>query len=349
MVAMRTCVLVVLAACSFRPSPSSPGGDGGGGGDAAMPGSGSDAGMITGDAGDWWNDAWMYRIPISIENSGSARLGSALEIAVPLALSTAPCASSGAHDDVRVVYGETEIARAIDTIPNGNVTWFRLVNPIDGSSTSTGEYWLYCGNGSAASVGDRGSDVFDFYDPFDTLDGGVWQIVSGATASNGMLVLGNNGDTGVVTNASFTDVGYAVDFAATAQMSTITWWGGFQSGTPDLRPWSLWYQPATDPGHVSPSYIDTNGAAQIWEGSDDNQDTNEHIYSVENYDTAAIWRLDDAMYQTNSYAPLGVPPSTFGIRLWSNMTPNPGISFDWVRLRKANRSESASVGVAETR
>jgi hypothetical protein len=341
---MRTCVLVVLAACSFRPSPSSPGDSGG----DAMPGSGSDAGTITGDAGQWWNDAWMYRIPISVANSGSARLGSALEIAVPFELSTAPCASSGAHDDVRVVYGETEIARVIDTIPNSNVTWFRLVNPIDGSSTSTGEYWLYCGNGSAASVGDLGSDVFDFYDPFDTLDGGTWQNVNDATASNGMLVLGSNGDTGVVTSSSFTDVGYAVDFAAAVQMPTITWWGGFQSGTGDVRPWSLWYQPAIDPGHVSPSYIDSS-AGQIWEGSDTNQDTNQHIYSVENYDTAAIWRLDDAMYQLNSYAPLGQPPSTFGIRLWSNATPNPGISFDWVRLRKANRSESVSVGAPETR
>jgi hypothetical protein len=346
MVVMRTCVLVVLAACSFRPSQSSPVD---GGSDASTPGSGSDAGTITGDAGNWWNDAWMYRIPISIENSGSDRLGSALAIAVPYALSATPCSSTGAHDDVRVVYDATEIARVIDTIPSGNVTWFRLVAPISGSSTSTGEYWLYCGNGSAAAVGDLGSDVFDFYDPFNTLDGGVWQMVNGATASNGMLVLDDNGDTGVVTNTSFTDVGYAVDFAAIVQAPTITWWGGFQSGTSDLRPWSLWYQPAIDPGHVSPSYIDSDGSAAIWEGSDDTQDTNLHIYSVENYDTAAIWRLDDAMYQLQPYAPLAQPPASFGIRLWSNMTPNPGISFDWVRLRKANRSESVTVGSAETR
>src|ERR1700733_10047427 len=141
MVVMRTPILLVLAACSFRPSKISLADDDGS--DASMPGSGSDAGMIIGDAGQWWNDAWMYRIPISITNSGSDRLGSALEIAVPLALSAAPCASTGAHDDVRVVYGDIEIARAIDTIPSGHVTWFRLANPIDGSSTSTGEYWLY--------------------------------------------------------------------------------------------------------------------------------------------------------------------------------------------------------------
>jgi hypothetical protein len=336
---VRTWALAVLAACSFEPTPASTTSDG----------SVDGASAITGDAAPWWNDAWFERIPITIENAGSAALGSGLQIAVMLDLAGAPCVSVGAHDDVRIVYAASELPRVIDSIPTGNATWFGLVAALDVGATSRGEYWLYCRNGSAAAVGDLGSAVFDFYDPFDALDGGRWQIVNGATTTAGMLVLDNTGDTGVVTQVAVNDVDFAVDFAAVLQTGTADWWGGFQTGTLDLRPWSLWYQ--HDAANAAPSYIDGDPIALIYFGNDKPQDTAEHIYSVEDYATAAIWRFDDVLYQVQAYAPLGTPPATFGLRLWNNSTgSNQGISFDWVRLRQsASPAPIVSLGSAQMR
>jgi hypothetical protein len=336
---VRTCALAVLAACSFRPTPAATTGDDGPG----------DAIAITSDAAPWWNDAWFERIPITIENAGSAALGSGLQVAVMLDLSGGACVSPGAHDDVRIVYGATELPRVIDSIPTTNATWFGLVAVLDVGATSRGEYWLYCRNGSAAAVGDLGSAVFEFYDPFDALDGGRWQIVNGATTNGGMLVLDNTNDTGVVTQVAVNDVDYAVDFAAVLQSGTADWWGGFQSGTADVRPWSLWYQ--HDAGNVSPSYIDGDPIALIDFGTDKPQDTALHIYSVEDYASAAIWRFDDVLYQVQAYSPLGTPPATFDLRLWNNSTgSNQGISFDWVRLRRAaSPTPIVGLGSAEMR
>jgi hypothetical protein len=335
-VPVRTWALAVLAACSFEPTPASTTSDG------------RVDSAVTADAAPWWNDAWFERIPITIENAGSAALGSGLQIAVMLELSGPPCASSGKHDDVRIVYDATELPRVIDSLPATNATWFGLVAALDVGATSRGEYWLYCRNGSAAAVGDQGSAVFEFYDPFDALDGGRWQIVNGATTNGGMLVLDGTGDTGVVTQVAVNDVDFAVDFAAVLQTGSADWWGGFQTGTPDLRPWSLWYQ--RDAGSAAPSYIDGDLIAPIWFGNDKAQDTAEHVYSVEDYATAAIWRFDDTLYQVQAYSPLGTPPATFDIRLWNNSGSNAGISFDWVRLRQAaSPTPIVSLGSAEMR
>lgn len=326
----------MLAACSFKPTATTSDGNVDG------------ASAITADAAAWWNDAWFERVPITIENAGTATLGSGLQVAVFLDLAGAPCASTTPYDEVRIVYNATDLPRVIDALPTMNATWFGLVAALDAGATSRGEYWLYCRNGSATPVGDQGSAVFDFYDPFDTLDGGRWQIVNGATATGGMLVLDGTGDTGVVTQVAVNDVDYAVDFAAALQTGSADWWAGFQSGTLDLRPWSLWYQ--HDAGNASPSYIDDDVIAPIWFGNDKAQDTAMHIYAVEDYATQAIWRFDDRVYQVQGYAPLGTPPATFDIRLWNNSGSNAGISFDWVRLRQAaSPTPIVSLGSAQMR
>jgi hypothetical protein len=332
-------VLVVATACSFQPrmerSSTSI--------DAA-----ADTGT-TADASPWWNTAWTVRLPITIANTSGSDVPAGFQIGVPYELDGSPCSSSvGGYSDVRVVDGTTELARVIDAVGPPEWTWFRLDKPLAAGATSSGVYWLYCNNPSAPFVDDQGSAVFDFYDPFDTLDTTRWTVNNNATISNGLLVCSSTGnDNGVVTTATVTADHHAVEFAAAMETGSADWWAGFQTGTADVRPWSLWYQ--HDLGKVSPSYVDSGSASVIWEGTDDVQDTNEHVYTVEDYDANAVYRLDDLVYQTQPYAPLQPPPTSFAIRLWNNTNvPGFNVSFDWVRLRQsASPAPSITIGNPE--
>jgi hypothetical protein len=325
-----------VSACSFRPTPLSTTTDSPDAG-AAVP-------------GDWWNTDFTTRLPITIVNGSNAALPIGFQIGVPYDLVAAPCAStSTAHDDVRAVYRGAEIVRVIDRVGPPAWTWFRLSAPIAAGATSTGDYWLYCDNPAAPALQDLGSAVFDFYDSFDALDTTRWTASHSPTIANGMLQCQSlQSDVGVVTKQSVTALAHAVDFAIVMQTGDAHWWGGFQDGTVDGPPWTLWDQP--DPGTsgtVSPSYSDTNG--NMWTGTFIAQDTVEHIYGVEDEATTMIFSADDRVVQIEPYAPSDPPPSSLDIRLWNNsLNSGQTISFDWVRLRQAVvPAPTASVGSAD--
>jgi hypothetical protein len=284
----------------------------------------------------WWNTAWSLRLPVTISNATGSDLPAGFQIGVPFDLDHPPCSSSvGNYGDVRVVAGSAELARVIDAVGPPEWTWFRLTAPIAAGDTSSGEYWLYCDNPSATDVADAGATVFDFYDPFDALSTATWNVHGSATVTNGQLVCpGGGNDNGTVTNSAYAASQHAVDFAATLANGSADWWGGFQTGTADVRPWSLWYAVAVT--STAPSYVDTGSNSAILAGSFVPTDTNEHIYGVEDYAGSAVYRFDDAIYGSLTYAPELAPPSSFALRLWNN-TNHGGqdIRFDWIRLRQA--------------
>jgi hypothetical protein len=299
----------------------------------------------------WWNTEWSRRLPLTIDNVTGAELAAGFQIGVPFDLDAAPCSSSvGNYSDVRVVAGSDELARVVDPVGPPEWTWFRLTAPIAAGATSSGEYWLYCDNSSAPILDDEGSAVFDFYDPFDTLDTTTWTANGTATAMNGELMCpGGGNDNGVVTKSAYPAMQHAVDFAETLANGSADWWGGFQTGTADLRPWSLWYALAIDA--VAPSYVDTGSSSNILMGTNVPTDKDEHIYGVEDYAGSAVYRRDDAVFGSLAYAPELAPPASFGLRLWNNT--NKGgydVRFDWIRLRQAaSPPPDVIVGSAEAR
>ena len=144
----------------------------------------------------------------------------------------------------------------IDPVGPPEWTWFRLTAPLASSATSSGEYWLYCDNPAAPLVDDQGSAVFDLYDPFDTIDtrpmDGQQQRLDVERPAG---VRGTGDDNGVVTDSATVMADHhAVDFAPMLETDVANWWGGYQDGTGDVRPWSTWWQYYA--GTANRAYVD---------------------------------------------------------------------------------------------
>lgn len=316
---MRAWALLVVAACSFRHGETSLGD----GSAAPIPdGPPADA------RSDWWNSAWQWRIPITI--TAGAALPMTYQIPLPYPVGAAPCTAN--RDDIRIVYGTTELARVIDEVGPPQWTWFRLAAPLAAGATSTGEYWLYCGNPSPPAAPADPAQVFDFYDGFDTAIGTAWNKTNVASVSGGLLVCGGTTttqDSGVVSKTTY-GAKHAVDFVAIASSTTASvFWAGFQNGTMDVPPYMHWY--ADTGNEILPDYQGTS-AGMFWLGTPVALDLSPHIYSYENYADSSMYRHDDVPYAMHAYDVL--PPATESIRLW-DAAGKPTVSYDWVRIRQA--------------
>ena len=318
--------------CSFQGQPVS---------GKATDAGGADAGAPAG----WWNPAWPIRVPITITDASTAALGSGYQIGFADSASASACPPvSATDDDLRIVFGTTELARAIDAVTPQPWIWFKLAAPLAAGATSSNEYWVYCGNPSPPPPIGGAAQVFDFYDGFATLDQSVWTVANTPTVSGGGLNCGAN-NTGIVAKSPTSTVNHAVDFAASAQTPTSagqTWWGGYQNGTGDVQPWAIWYalmqdtiMPSSDAG------MERNGTTVVL-------DTTFHIYGVESYaDHSMMFRHEDAPYQPYAPDPQTMVPPMLDVRLWNN-SPSGSITFAWVRTRQAvTPSPSVALGGPE--
>jgi hypothetical protein len=334
---VRGLVLVGLAACSFRHGLAITGGEG----DA--PG-GSDA--MADATREWWDPMWGVRMPITIANTSADDLAAGYQVGMPFDVGAAPCTAN--RDDIRIVYATTELTRVIDTVGPPQWTWFRLSAPHASGATSTGEYWLYCGNPSPPAAPKDPAQVFEFYDGFTTLDTSTWTTLNTVSVSGGKLVCGGGGvrDNGVVTKNEPFPAKRAVDYVAIAQSaSNSDWWAGFQNGTMDVAPWLHWY--TLNQNAACPDFRGVT-ADSPWYGTDHPLDTQPHLYGVENYGDQSMYRLEDVPYQTHIYAPMQPPPAMLDVRLWDG-SDTTTVSYDWVRVRQAvNPPPTVTVGSPET-
>jgi hypothetical protein len=310
MVDMRAGFFVFAAGCTFQGVTAS---------DA--PGSGS----------GWWDPAWSVRVPIKIRDGASVALGAGYQVGLQEDVSSTVCPSSATLDDVRIVFGTTELARSIDVVGPHPWIWFKLAAPIAVGATSSNEYWLYCHNPNPPAVIGGAAQVFDFYDAFTTLDPIVWTLSNSPTIGSGGVVCGPN-NSGVVTHAAAPTVDHAVDFAASAETPLTagqTWWGGYQNGTGDVQPWAIWY--ALFPDTIMPS----SDAGMERNGNTVTLDTALHLYGVEVYaDHSMTFRHEDVAFQTYAPDAQTMVPPTVDVRLWNN-SPSGNITFAWVRTRQA--------------
>lgn len=332
---MRWGWLFVLAACSFQHGAASQLTID----DAPVDGASPDVSRA------WWNPAWRVRMPIAIGNPSTGALAAGYQIGLRFDAFAAPCTTN--RDDLRIVYGTTELARVIDEVGPPEWTWFPLAAPLAAGTTSTGEYWLYCGNPAPAAAPADPAQVFDFYDGFDeaVLDLSVWTKQNMAVLGNGQLTCGGgaNNDSGIVTTTPTFHAHHAVDFVATASTATNAgFWAGFQLGTMDVQPWLHWWTQSLNA--IRPDFQATN-TSTLWLGANITLDLSPHFYGVENYGTSSMYRYDDEPRDTHVYDVS--PPDPLSVRLWEGDKAST-VKYDLVRVRQAvDPAPTATVGAAE--
>ncbi len=329
-----------LAACSFPHGVASNSGD-----DDDMP-------MIDGSvdappdtpSGPWWDAAWPMRMPLTITNTSTTEsLANGYQVGFQFTL--APNCTS--RDDVRIVRNHTtELDRVIDD--GGPWFWFKLQAAIPPGGSSTGEYFIYCGNPAPSNAPTAARNVFDFYDGFNngTLDSNVWTNAGGATLANNKLVVGNamGTDHGLITKAATFGSNRAIDFEATTSSATgNSFWAGFENSTNNAPPWLIWWTNAAT--IIAPAYK-ANGGSTDWRGTSKPLDTSAHIYSIENFGKHAIFRVDNTAFETYTYD--ANPPNAFNIRLW-NFNSTPTVTYDNVRIRQViDPAPTVMVGAVES-
>jgi predicted ribosomally synthesized peptide with SipW-like signal peptide len=141
----------------------------------------------------WWDADYLYRKQITV-TTGAAGVDSGYSAMISLnhASLVGDGKSQSDGDDVRVVYWNagscnwTELDRALDEASNWNSTssgvWFKLEADISASS-SDDNYYLYYGNATATNPPANKSNVYLYWDDFESYTTGSaptgWTVISG--------------------------------------------------------------------------------------------------------------------------------------------------------------------------
>jgi len=183
----------------------------------------------------WWNASWLYRRPVTINNTQNTNTLTDYQVLVTL--DTASLITEGKMrddcGDIRFVDsdGTTLLNYWIESGCNSTDTkiWVK-VPEIPASSRKI--IYVYYGNPNATSMS-NGTTTFDFFDDFTTLDTNVWvsRQLTYSLSDKGIIL-----DVGAIVTQNF--VG---SFPETIAEAKITWlgastatWGGFAAtGDPD--------------------------------------------------------------------------------------------------------------------
>ncbi len=159
----------------------------------------------------WWDSSYSYQTEISL-STGSA-LSSEYSIHVQMDLDTLVADGKVKSDfeDVRVVYFDgstyTELDRHIRQASTGYDIWFQLQNTKGANDSSSGEYFVYYGNSTAADAPKDYSNVYLLYDDFSgtSLSSNWYGNTHYYSVSNGSLVIpAYNGNGSVMYTDLFT-------------------------------------------------------------------------------------------------------------------------------------------------
>jgi hypothetical protein len=341
---MRASLFVLavgLCACGFEHGRLS-----GGGGDDGGSGSATVDAAIDGSGPAWWHAGWNYRMPITIVNSSTETLPVGYQVGISHDFYAAPC--TGTRNDVRFIYGPvTELNRAFDEV-SPPWAWFQLASPLGPGETSTGEYFMYCGNLAPPPSSSNPATLFELYDAFEAvqINTTTWTVQRGAMINNGRLVLGGGtmNDNGVISKTATFGPGYAVDFVAIPSSTTTSsfgFWAGFEGSTTNGPPYTIWW--TFDTTAIGPAYQITGG--QAYQGTPVDLTTAAHYFSVEHYGKRAMYRYDNVPYDTQTYDIAYATP--LFVRLW-NYNTAPTVAFELVRVRQAvDPPPTVTVGAPE--
>src|SRR5205085_1560255 len=136
--------------------------------------------------------AYTYRRQINIANGASTALPAGYTIRVPLDPVNFAGKVRADDNDVRVFADALDVEhdRIFDLAPPNLLpaAWFALDAPIQSGATDV-NYWLYYGDANAAAGPQKGSNVFAFYDGFDSapLSSTLWLVNGTPSISGGQL------------------------------------------------------------------------------------------------------------------------------------------------------------------
>lgn len=141
----------------------------------------------------WWDASYLYRRQLTV-TAGGAEASSGYSVMVTLnhASLVDDSKSQPDGDDVRVLYRNSggctwsELDRALDEDSNWDSSstdvWFKLQAGISASSAD-GDYYLYYGNATAADPPADKSNVYLYWDDFESYATGAaptgWTVISG--------------------------------------------------------------------------------------------------------------------------------------------------------------------------
>ncbi|MFQ5858699.1 MAG: heparin lyase I family protein, partial [Anaerolineae bacterium] len=146
--------------------------------------------------GEWWDSNYPYREKITV-TAGSAAVPSAYSVSVTFdhAALVAATKSQADGDDIRIGYWNgaswVELDRVLDFGSAWNSTstqiWFKLQAGI-GASSSDDNYYVYYGNGGATNPPATPTNIFFFYDGYESGDFSGWSGVSAGTGDSNTVV-----------------------------------------------------------------------------------------------------------------------------------------------------------------
>jgi hypothetical protein len=147
----------------------------------------------------WWDSSYAYRKKITV-SAGSAGVPSGYSASVTFdhaaLVNAVPSSKSLASgDDIRILHWDgstwTELDRMLDpgSAWNNSSTkiWFKTQAAIN-ANTSDENYYLYYGNLSPGSPPADGTNVFFFYDGYESGDFSAWDIVEAGTGDSNTVV-----------------------------------------------------------------------------------------------------------------------------------------------------------------
>jgi hypothetical protein len=316
----------LLSACSFKTNERSA--------DAPSPDAVAQA---------WWDPAWPYRLRLTIFTQTALPLG--FQLGFSPSLDAPPC--TGNRDGVRVVSGATDLPRVIDELGATQWVWFKLTKPIAASSTSI-DYYLYCGNQSPTPAMSDPAAVFDFYDAFPGSSLGSAWMSQGSVAVSGGFVQLHAPDAAISTNATLPP-GNGVDFAMSADANAVSepyFWGGFDNQFSFNDPWVRWFGGFSSGQLRGSTDLPTQSASY---GTNQTFDTTKHLYGVESYDASAAFRIDDLQVDSLTYGgTLATPMNVTFYNHASGPSGNGILQIEMVRTRKvATPVPSVMLGMPE--
>lgn len=315
-------VLAAVVGCSFDPGiPSDD--DPGGTEDATC---------------DWWNPAFSRRAPLTIVNESTGALPAGFQIGFEL---TPTVGCVGLPDAVRIVNGEVELPRVIDTVGTSTWIWFALQGADLAPGATSHDYALYCDNPTPSPAPADPKIVFTFHEDFDGPLDAAWQHqnVGMVNIKDGVLTMDAR-DSSILTVQTW-GTGFAVDYMLQATSTKANdYWGGFQNTFVSAPPWDLWWTLGSTDSYA-PSYADprTDGPTVAI-------DLLPHVFTTELFGTETVWRYDERFHHTMLHAQAG----PFQVRLHnaSDLYSNP-VRVYWVRVRAAsNPAPVVTVDAADT-
>ncbi|MBU0757882.1 MAG: DUF2341 domain-containing protein, partial [Nanoarchaeota archaeon] len=135
----------------------------------------------------WWNNSYLYRASIDVTNLESTPLDAGYTVNITLDTTGEKFLDNG--NDIRIIFWNSSYNTEIDRInfngfnQSATTIWFKTRSQIPGFGTDSG-YYIYYGNEEAGSPRANGSEVYLFYDDFEsyTVGGSAspsWQVNTG--------------------------------------------------------------------------------------------------------------------------------------------------------------------------